>query len=411
MRALGVTCSLRPPATTLLRQPTTQSPVANLPTGSMNVAPSPSAGKGASKGRISSKSRGSLGQLRPAAVAALSDEDPMAPGRGSWISPFLRMMSRAGSVKAIETPDRNSGKQQTPGMVLSLSSLHPCIFPYPVTIYPMTGNRSWANGLYPRSLAMSRDGGLAASIDASGGAGGSIGLAVGGVVSGGGLKSSSNHGYGGGSAIRTSPTTFKHFLIDISSHILSSHHILHHVSHHPLDGFAGGIILEEDENADKLSIGSFATPRPSFKASILQAIGGILSHLLREQRGVVVVVEDAHEMDEESWKVLLSLIQRKDAWTYSLIVLTHESTDNLTQATLASTKALGLTRSEPSNAAANLRNVAIPLPTSRGGRANTTASTSFHNTAFLRLSYESTLDSLKQLKIGSSMPLPYPAPY
>ena len=169
--------------------------------------------------------------------------------------------------------------------------------------------------------------------------------------------------------------------------------------------------MEEEENADRLSTGSFTTPRPSFKESILQAIGGILSHLLREQRGVVVVVEDAHEMDEESWKVLLSLIQRKNAWTYSLIVLTHESTDNLTQATLASTKALGLTRSEPSNAATNLRNVAIPLPTSRGGRANTTASTSFHNTAFLRLSYESTLDSLKQLKIGSSMLLTCPAPY
>ena len=137
-----------------------------------------------------------------------------------------------------------------------------------------------------------------------------------------------------------------------------------------------------------------------------------------------MVIEDAHEMDEQSWKVLLSLVERKDAWTYSLFVLTHESQGNLERATLASEQALGLFHSEPSssaarggpsvrggpsNAATTIPNLTPPLSSPRGGRANTTTSTTFHDTMFLRMSYESTLNSLKQLKKG--MPYHYPTPY
>ena len=75
---------------------------------------------------------------------------------------------------------------------------------------------------------MSRDGGLVASIDASGGAGGNIGLAVGGVVSGGVLKSSSNHGCGGGSSIRPVQlllSTFSFMFLLIFFHLITSYTI------------------------------------------------------------------------------------------------------------------------------------------------------------------------------------------
>ena len=144
---------------------------------------------------------------------------------------------------------------------------------------------------------------------------------------------------------------------------------------------------------------------------ILHAVSDILSHLLREQRSVVVVLEDAHEMDEMSWKVLLSLITRRDASTYSLFVFTHEATNHLNRVTLSlsngdTVPTLGPTAGPLSNTAMNTTNTTShrtpSAPSFRGRRTITTAASAsaYHDTTFLRLSYESTLHSLKQLKKG-----------
>ena len=297
-------------------------------------------------------------------------------------------------------------------------SLH-CLCPtsvYPLTpdICPATGNRSWVSPLYPRSQAASREGGLVASVDISipvGGGSAGPGAAGGGVGSGGGFRSGSNHGSAGGSVFPSElPLIHPHGLFHP---IILSSPLPPPSSVFSLPQLSGCIILEDEEDADKVSVGSRSLPGgPLTKPLILQAVTDILSHLLREQRSVVVVVEDAHEMDEQSWKVLLSLVERRDTQTYSLFVFTHESMSNLHRATLASVNALKLAHQSesssssyvmggPSNTASALTNNAPPPLTARGGRANTTISSSFHDSTFLRLSYESTLISLKQLKKGT----------
>ena len=47
---------------------------------------------------------------------------------------------------------------------------------------------------------------------------------------------------------------------------------------------------------------------------------------------MVVVIEDAHEMDEQSWNVLLSLVDASDV--AALLVVTHESLGDLSSSYL-----------------------------------------------------------------------------
>ena len=59
---------------------------------------------------------------------------------------------------------------------------------------------------------------------------------------------------------------------------------------------------------------------------MLEVLNDLLTQLLREEP-VVVVIEDAHEMDEQSWNVLLSLVDASDV--AALLVVTHESLGGL----------------------------------------------------------------------------------
>ena len=64
---------------------------------------------------------------------------------------------------------------------------------------------------------------------------------------------------------------------------------------------------------------------------MLEVLNDLLTQLLREEP-VVVVIEDAHEMDEQSWNVLLSLVDASDV--AALLVVTHESLGDLSSSYL-----------------------------------------------------------------------------
>ena len=133
--ALGVTCSLRPTATGVLRQ---QQAAANgAGGGSDHAGASVSAGKGSKSmddRRAATTVTPSRLLPRPSAAAAAagsagsssSAAAPAAP-RGSWASPLFALQTRAGRILShgasiSGSADRNSGKQPAAGMIYP--SLH-----------------------------------------------------------------------------------------------------------------------------------------------------------------------------------------------------------------------------------------------------------------------------------------------
>ena len=152
------------------------------------------------------------------------------------------------------------------------------------------------------------------------------------------------------------------------------------------------------------------------------ALADILSHLLREQR-VVVIIEDAHEIDEQSWNVLLALIEREEAWS-SMFVFTHEAMETLKSLndiifstssiaarlpehnnhnTLGSTDYTNndsdpMLAPKPALARFPLERFPSLLSNHAGKTALANLTNTMHDGSFVRLSKVTTMDNLKSLK-------------
>ena len=149
-----------------------------------------------------------------------------------------------------------------------------------------------------------------------------------------------------------------------------------------------------------------------------QALADILSHLLREQR-VVVIIEDAHEVDEQSWSVLLALMEREEAWS-SMFVFTHESMEILKSLndTIFSTSSIAarlpehnvgsldnmnsdtepILSSKPMLERFPLQRFPSVLPTYAMKTALAKLTNTMHDGTFVRLSLVTTMNNLKSLK-------------
>ena len=168
---------------------------------------------------------------------------------------------------------------------------------------------------------------------------------------------------------------------------------------------------------------SFHVIPPDFTRDL--ALADILSHLLREQR-VVVIIEDAHEVDEQSWSVLLALIEREEAWS-SMFVFTHESMDILKSSNdiICSTSSIAArTPEQKVGISVNIDDDSDPvllskptvghfplerfpslLPNYAGKTALANLTNTMHDGSFVRLSLVTTMNNLKSLKtkcLGSS---------